>query len=361
MDANNNNQNNQVKLCPACGAKNKSVYKFCNECGEPLNNVSYQSAQNGGFTQASGGYVPPAGQAPYGGYNQPAQQGYYQNPYGGQYNNQPYAAPGLVPPEVEVDASPAFDDVSARDMYEFTGKKISLFRIMQKLHFVPSGSKYCWPLFLFGLFFGLWGMGFWYLYHKLYKPAVGFLSAAVATTTVSLLFVYLEFEAMIDIYPVMLEKTMGGDITASLEMSSMLMESMGVWGIIYQIYSSLLSVGVLALAIILPFFAYKTYKKNALKKIRAAYSLPTEPNISKLGGTKGGLVAILASVLGVTYIDASCVIVFSFIPDMIDIATDAVTDYNNTYGYNYDLDDFADEYDDYDYDYDYDYDDGGWY
>ena len=40
------NNNQDIKLCPSCGARNKAVYNYCNECGAALNQTDYANSAN---------------------------------------------------------------------------------------------------------------------------------------------------------------------------------------------------------------------------------------------------------------------------------------------------------------------------
>ena len=286
------NNNHDIKLCPSCGAKNKSAYKYCNECGTALNQSSYSNTSN---NPASNNI--PSGGSPYGyGTN----GGYY----GGQYAQNSYT-PNYIPYGMNMhapyDGTPDFNGVSAKDVYDFTGEKPELFNKLRIQHFSGKTGPYCWPLFFLGIIFGFFGMGCWYLYRKMYKPAAAFFAGVVAQLAAGLYVLILTFTETLnnfspEFYNSLLDSIHSGegvDITAELMSSGhptlLLLDSL----------LNMASLASFVLAIVLPFFAYRQYKNFALKKIRAEYNKAAKPQFTVTGGTRGGLVGIVSTAYGV--------------------------------------------------------------
>ena len=285
------NNTSDIKLCPSCGAKNKSVYKYCNECGTALNQSSYTSSAN-----SAPNNIPPQG-SPYvygtnGGY------------YGGQYSQNSYT-PNYIPYGMNMrapyDGTPDFNGVSAKDVYEFTGEKPELFNKLRIQHFSGRTGPYCWPLFVLGLIFGFFGMGGWYLYRKMYKPAVAFFAGAVAqlaltvySSAISLNQILSNFSP--ELYNSLLDSIYG---SGSLDITSDITASVHPMAIILDNILNMASLASFALAIVLPFFAYRQYKNFALKKIRSEYNQVAQPQLLAKGGTRGGLVGLVATAYGI--------------------------------------------------------------
>lgn len=342
-----NNNNEQIKLCPACGAKNKAIYRYCNECGEPLtDNVnaenttsqsSYTSAPNFNSNPNYGG-----GQNNYYGTNN---GGYSANPNGQTYTP-PYQAPNNPYQDritAEVEATPDFDGVSATDVYDFTGRKIDLFRKLREQHFGNGSGPYCWPLFVLGLTLGFFGMGCWYLYHKLYRPAIGFFAAAVAKLGITIAICWAMFGELLNIMPDYIGDIVGNNTDAAVtSITSALLEKILPVTMIFSVFSFLVGIASLALTIILPFSAYKLYKNNALKKINEAKMNSFSGSLTTVGGSRGGTVAIVSVIWGIVniaLISALSIWLFSGIFVMTN-------DYLEENGYP-DLYTYQDNFDDY--------------
>ncbi len=279
------NNTHDIKLCPSCGAKNKSAYKYCNECGAALNpsNYSIPTPNN----------IPPQ-RTPYGMNN---------SYYGGQYAQNSYT-PNYIPYGMNMrapyDGTPDFNGVSAKDVYEFTGERSELFNKLRIQHFSGKSGPYCWPLFVLGIIFGFFGMGCWYLYRKMYKPAVAFFAGAAAQLALTIYASVISLNQMLnnfspELYNSILDSIYEGE---GLEITSEFIISGHPMAVFLDNISSTVSLAAFVLAIVLPFFAYRQYKNFALKKIRFEYSKTAQPQLTVKGGTKGGLVGLIATVYG---------------------------------------------------------------
>ena len=340
------NNNQEIKLCPSCGAKNKSTYKFCNECGATLNQQSFtnpaDNAQTPTYVNNVAPQVPPYGAN--GAYyqNQQPQNGYAPNyaPYGG---NSGYGYTAEV----------NFDGVSAKDVYDFTGRKASFYEKLRTQHITGKNGPYCWPLFVLGLLLGFFGMGCWYLYHKMYKPAVGFIAAAVAQMAMAAYSVYfaldyvfnnLDFENLEGF----LEEYSGGSAILQSDMFSSINPMM----FILESASNLLSLAAFVLTIALPFFAYKQYKNFAIKQIRLEYCKNPQPQIALKGGTKGGLVTLASILYGIAYFVLIIDLVVWCVALVFEKAGTTYYEDDPLRGGYYEQSPFSDE--DYDFDFDFD-------
>lgn len=348
------NNNEQIKLCPACGAKNKAVYQYCNECGEPLNRQSDapQNSYNSGADYSS---QPNYSAQP--NYNaQPDYGNQQQNPYygtntGGYSNQQTYTPPpyqsqnSTYPNSLmaEVEATPDFDGVSATEVYDFTGRKIDLFRKLKEQHFGNGNGPYCWPLFILGLTLGFFGMGCWYLYHKLYKPAIGLFAAAVAKLGVTIAVCWAMFGGLLKIMPDYIGELAGNNPdTAANILTSALLEKVFPVTMIGFAFSLIIGIASLALTIILPFSAYKLYKNNALKKINESKMNSVTMSLTTVGGGRGGLVAIVSVIWGIVNIVAIAALMIWFLTGVFAITNDYLEEngYPDSYYYEDNYNDY---------------------
>lgn len=293
------NNNQDIKLCPVCGEKNKAIYKYCNGCGAPLN-----QSQSGNAVDLAPNNPP----------FKASDTGYY-----GRQNTEDGYTPKYIPYGMNTkpiyEGTPDFNGVSAKDVYEFTGKKTELFNKLCTQHFSGKAGPYCWPLFVLGLIFGFFGMGCWYLYHKMYKPALGFFAGAVVQLVMNICSLIITCEYIIgnftpEMYNSLINGFLNGDTT------SLTFDFLNITHPLAYLLDStanLLSLVGFTLAIILPFFAYRQYKNFAIESIYTEYSKSALPDLSVKGGSKGGLVA-LASIL---YVVIPIIIIFSIIGNFV--------------------------------------------
>ena len=313
------NNNQDIKLCPSCGAKNKSVYKYCNECGAALNPSSYSNSQ-----EATAGNIHMQGSA-YG------MNGCY---YGNQYSQNSYT-PNYIPYGMNTTAfyegTPDFNGVSAKDVYEFTGENPKLFNKLRTQHFSGKTGPYCWPLFFLGLIFRFFGMGCWYLYHKMYKPAIAFfvgasveLAIGIYSLVISLNYILNNFNT--EMYNSIMNGVYGEEGLGFL--SEFIFAAPPTVFILEEI-SNMLSMAGFAFAIIMPFFAYKQYKNFALKKIREEYNKVAQPQLTAKGATCGGLVGFVSVAYGFISIAIVFFIMSWFLNGMYQKAQEAAKDNSN--------------------------------
>ncbi len=264
-----NTSSNTVKICPACGAKNKSVYRYCNECGAPL---------SGGMPTATAG-------------------GYASSPVP-RFTAQTVA--NTSPP-----ADPSFETVSCGDMFLYTGQKPKLYDILRRQQMNPAGKIFCLPLFLLGIFFGFFGLACWYLYHKLYKQGFATLAAALLISLCAYISTVEIMQPFFNWYgdllgqfihsPAFFENMAPEQLQQFIfgSLSDLLDNRMSPFSQVCNMIAQFGRLTGFALSIILPFFAYETYRKTAISRIKAAYAKETTPNIAKVGGCNGGLLAVV--------------------------------------------------------------------
>lgn len=122
-------------ICPECKAENDENAEFCKNCGTKFS-VPDDNDTNG--------------KAPYFGYA---------------YSN-------FVLPEI--------DGVSCDDAAAFIGKNSPKLLVKFSKSEI-SGSKviWCWPAAILGLFFGICGVGFWFIYRKMYKLGAVIIAASI--------------------------------------------------------------------------------------------------------------------------------------------------------------------------------------
>ena len=298
------NNNEQIKLCPACGAKNKAVYKYCNECGESLSNDvnTENSTSQSSYTSAPNFNSQPNYRG-----RQDAYYGANPGEYSANSNGQTYTPPFNAPNnpyqdriKAEVESTPDFDGVSATDVYDFTGRKIELFRKLRDQHFGNGNGPYCWPLFILGLTLGFFGMGCWYLYHKLYKPAIGLFAAAVANLGVTMAVCWTMFGELLKIMPDYMGDIAGNNTDAVANtLSPVLLEKILPVTMIGSAFSLIIGIASLTLTIVLPFSTYKLYKNYALKKINESKMVSAPIPLTTVGGSRGGTVAVVSVIWGI--------------------------------------------------------------
>lgn len=313
-----NNNNHNIKLCPNCGAKNKAAYKYCNDCGTPLDQTNYKEPGASSAPPFYGNISP--NQPPYGG-NGNQYPPYVSNPYyTGQFGQGGYTPypPNTANMNAPYVGTPDFDGVSAKDVYDFTGEKAVLFNKLRIQHFSGKSGPYCWSLFVLGLVLGFFGMGCWYLYHKMYKPAIGFLAAGAVEIGVKLYTIYIMF----DLFTKSVNERFVDKILNSggFDLNGMEDELLGSGGLAVSVldyFADSIRTVTLLLAIILPFFAYKHYKNYALRKIRFEYTKSPMPDIKAAGGSKGGLVATASVIYAVIYLVVLCISVFPFVDKLV--------------------------------------------
>lgn len=284
-----NQQPTQTKLCPVCGAKNKSAYRYCNECGAAF--IEPTMAPQPTFT---GSYAPPT-------------------------------APYTPAPAPTVTEDMTFDGVTAADLFTYTGKNSDLYQKILMRRLSPGSRAFCVPLLVLGLLFGFFGMACWYIYHKMYKPATLFLILTAAFLGANLLASIDGMNALACWFGDMINQIQNGDLLNGMTEDQFIRSLYGSMfdalntesGPITTVANLLTNVGSIAqivLAIVLPFHAYNRYLNTAIIRIQKAYQKSDSPNIARIGGTNGGLLALII----VLYVIATLVITFVMLAPLME-------------------------------------------
>ncbi len=204
-------------------------------------------------------------------------------------------------------------ELSVYEMEAFVGKNsddiVKRFAFMQK---TGRKASFCLPVFLLGLFFGLFGIAVWFLYRKMTKPAVFlFLGAFImqaASAIVNFKFLYLAFVAALDIFGLPFGQT---DFQTVINFAVQLCK--GFFEANSVITLSRFSVNAAAI-IIFAVFALAIYKKNCCKSVfslkskaadKADYTaaLKNEGGVSVGRAVVGGLIYLAAlSVIGLAFL-----------------------------------------------------------
>lgn len=298
-----NDKTQEIKLCPSCGAKNKAVYSYCNECGAPLTD------QNMGATQFS---------------SAPGQSTGFTAPV--YVPQQPVIQPTpAVQPAVPVytQSPPAdFDGITPADLYAYTGSDNKLYAKMQQLYEQKQKGKklWCLPLFLLGLFFGSFGMACWHLYHRLYKRATALFCLTAVEWVVGFFISSRMMEGMVKVFHLLnlnvLEYSDASSYEAISELYRQMFSSVPWYG---YAANMLISAVQLALLIILPFFAYRAYYQTAVRRIRNAHATSPTPALAKMGAGNPAAVAIVSVIAFILYVAVMAGIMIPFFREMITI------------------------------------------
>lgn len=179
-----NNNNNFV--CPVCGLQNSSEYKYCKNCGTPLDG---SCAPNDGDTQ----YTPPPN---FGGFHAAAPN----TPYG--FYSRPTADYSAVEPELEgVDTRKVQAFVGGTKQDYFMQLFISMKRLGRKIFLN-------WPVALLGSLrgLGLLTSSAWFFYRKMYKIGIIVCLCSLLITCFTTLANYSETKAIANNYAEQLSK-----------------------------------------------------------------------------------------------------------------------------------------------------------
>lgn len=297
-----NDKTQEIKLCPSCGAKNKAVYSYCNECGAPLTDQNMGATQFSSAPGQSTGFTAPV-YVP----QQPVIQ----------------PTPALQPAvPVYTQSPPAdFDGMTPADLYAYTGSDNKLYAKMQQLYEQKQKGKklWCLPLFLLGLFFGSFGMACWHLYHRLYKRATALFCLTAVGWAIGLIIAHQMLNGVMNTLPDLLrflESTYAPSYEYMIELYRQIYSAVPWYG---YAASMLISAVQLALVIILPFFAYRAYYQTAIVRIRKAYEKNPAPALQKLGAANPVPTVIVSVIAFILYVAAMVGIMIPFFREMITV------------------------------------------
>lgn len=327
----NNNQKEVYKLCPNCSAKCKSAYQFCNECGASLQNVSVNGADNPtDFTtsQSSTSFTPNTPIPPTvedGSVNEPAHNNDAVNDNippkdNAQSENTEPSPEQNETPEKEPIMSHFFDGVSAEDMFNYTGKKPKLYANLQKQQMAPMNKLFCLPLFIIGILFGFFGIACWYIYHKLYKQAALFFGLSLFFYVIDIVGVY----SVIDSITALIPQLLASSSEPTEQEAIMMMQSiLKGFPFVLTAISNIGGIAKFVLAIVMPFYAYNTYRLTAIDRIKKARTLPYNVDISSVGGTSKGYLALAIGIGIIITIIAAALLIAPLFKVIFELITES--------------------------------------
>ena len=322
----NNTQTEVFKLCPNCSAKCKAVYQYCNECGAALQNIS-ANEPNLSATQNPTSFTPaptiPTAEVEAN--NQPdiSEDASPNVESANDTNTQNFTAQHEPEQNNEPEKEPImnrfFDGVSAEDMFNYTGKKPKLYAKLKKQQMAPMIRLFCLPLFLLGLFFGFFGMACWYIYHKLYKQAVLFFGLTLFFYIVNIVGAYSIIDTMATALPNLFASSELTDQQAAMFMQTILKG----FPILLNVLSYIGNLAQFVLAIVMPFYAYNTYRLTAIERIKKARLLPYGVDISSVGGTAKGYLALAIGIGIIIIIIATSLLMLPIFETILKLLTES--------------------------------------
>ena len=343
----NNNQTELFKLCPNCGAKCKSVYAYCNECGAALENISTMSANiNTGVSNEENGAsftpttpIPPKTEDTVAENVETAQSSEAATEVvttESTSNEAEASAPPLESGATGADTNQAyqqaqseaeplmnrfFNGVSAEDMFNYTGKKPKLYGYLQRQQMSPTSKIFCLPLFLLGIFFGFFGMGCWYIYHKLYKQAAVFFGLNLFFFVIGIIGAHSIMESFTQAMSQMITSS-SAELT-DREIALMMQTILKGFPFVLNLLSYIGNLAQFVLAIVMPFYAYNTYRLTAIERINKARSTPYSPDLATVGGTAKGLLALAIGISIIITIIATAILMMPVFDMIIDLLVES--------------------------------------
>lgn len=254
------------KVCVRCRTENEEHYRFCKNCGASLPVVDqFKSSE----------YVYPKEE------NKPSK---------------------FDPTALD------YDLVSGEELASYVGENSE--RIMPKffsMQLLGKKTSWCFPVFIFGVLFGFFGMSFWFFARKMFKVGLLFAALGVCFVFADVAINYDADRAFAKGYTEIVSSTIdvirdpySVDVEAKAE--EIAAKSEQIISSYSQDYNPVFSgisnyIGGMFLPIFMGFFALNIYKNKAIKDIKRAkekYGQDefTLARISALGGRKGYLVLI---------------------------------------------------------------------
>ena len=276
----------EKKICSCCGKENELSNEYCYNCGSFL----------------AGGVAPKM--------QEPVQSAQYNPAPEGFYANTPITPSNFAADNSEV--------VSAEEIGRFVGNNGD--KILKKFNAMEvSGSKisWCWPAIILTFLFGLVGTGFWFLYRKMTKFGVIFISIGLAMGLV--------FGFANGTYELAANQTDNiissfknvEDFSDVMDAIEDLPESVLEETPRMQAVNSVNNLLDIALAVIFGLFAMGMYKKHCLISVirirtRSQNEVMSHAMYSQLGGVSGGAlcVGILVYILGSSALESIATLLY---------------------------------------------------
>ncbi len=232
------------RYCEECKTPNEPEYKFCKNCGTPL--------------------------------------------------QEPDILDSPIAPIPQNDDS--IGEIEAQDMVFFVGKNGA--RVVQKwnmMGFLRRRFSWCWPAFIWSFFFGLAGAGLWFLYRRMYKFGAIILAASFALSSIGILSHSESItNLVIDSVDCIKQSTdfETGEVNER-ELSYRLERVMeGEDAKRLAAFSDLSEMFNLVAAVVAGLFALAIYKHFAVSKIKSYGRKLTPLELSLAGGTSGGALTL---------------------------------------------------------------------
>ena len=263
---------NDRTVCTECGTENEPAYEFCKNCGAPLPKTQAEPQTPPFYASAAG------------------PQGY---------------SSSYTPPTYSAYTSQ--DGIPAEDLAIFIGKKANDF-LPKFMKMELSGSKvsWCWPVAILSWFFGPIGAGLWFIYRKMYKPAVLLLSVGLVLDVVYSAFTQ---TIVIDI----------GNLSADTfpSLSQLYNTVFGGLNPVFFIFTYINKFIYLVTCALTGMFSAYFYKKHCVSKIQSYRQSGIDMRFYKLGLASVGGTSAGFAVLAI----ASVLIVRSVVSFLIQILT----------------------------------------
>ena len=190
----------------------------------------------------------------------------------------------------------SINEISAQDMAFFVGKNGA--RIVNKwnvMGFLRRRFSWCWPAFIWSFFFGLAGTGFWFLYRRMYKLGAVVLAASFALSSIGILSHSESItNLVVDSADCIKQSTdwRTGEVNEK-ELSFRLERVMeGEDAKRLAALSDLSEMFNLVCAVLSGLFALLVYKRFAVSKIKSYGRKLTPLELSLAGGTSGGALTL---------------------------------------------------------------------
>ena len=220
------------KVCVRCSCVNEEQYRFCKNCGASLPVVEHSFRGFNGENDI------------------PEEQRQYS-----------YDA---------ID----YDGVSAEELSAYVGENSD--KIMPKMFAMQAVSKkasWCFPVFIFGLVFGFFGMSFWFFARKIYKIGALLLALGFAFTVADAAINLGANKALIDGYWEIISADVNQDDNIEQIIDTMNEKANALFTEYMEGYNPVIS-GIASYAggvfapIFLSVFAFYLYKQKAIKDIK---------------------------------------------------------------------------------------------
>ncbi len=236
----------EPRYCEECGTLNEAEFKYCKNCGSPLQQQSDPDDIGSDFERSQ--------------------------------------SDGSV------------DGVSTQDMIYFVGKRgEKVVRKWSEMSFFRRRFSWCWPAFIWSWFFGLAGAGFWFLYRRMYRLGALLIAASFALSAAGIL-AHSDSITGIVIDSVDCIKQSTDLKTGYVDENELSLRfellAEGEDAKTLSAYSETVDMVNLMIAVIAGLFALSAYKIFAVRKIKSYSRELTPLELSLAGGTSGGALSL---------------------------------------------------------------------